>query len=79
MDGPGSATDAGGPAARIGLTSAVAASRFRTDGPNEIAAGQRRTLAAIALGQVASPLVIILIIASLLPPPDAKDIPLLRD
>jgi Mg2+-importing ATPase len=48
-----------------GLTSAEAADRLRADGPNAIGGGGRRTLAAILVSQVASPLVLILVAASL--------------
>ena len=49
-----------------GLTSAEAAERLRVDGPNTIAAGHGRSAASIALSQVASPLVVILVVASIL-------------
>jgi Mg2+-importing ATPase len=52
------------PAAR-GLTSSEAAERLRGDGPNTIRAGGRRTPLEILLAQLASPLVLILIAASL--------------
>jgi Mg2+-importing ATPase len=48
-----------------GLTSAQAAERLRLDGPNEIGGSGRRTLLAILVAQVASPLVLILVAASL--------------
>ena len=48
-----------------GLTSAQAADRLRLDGPNTIGGAGRRTLLAILVAQVASPLVLILVAASL--------------
>ena len=48
-----------------GLTSAAAADRLRLDGPNTIGGTGRRTLLAILVAQVASPLVLILVAASL--------------
>ncbi len=48
-----------------GLTSAQAAERLRLDGPNRIGGSGRRTLLAILVAQVASPLVLILVAASL--------------
>ena len=48
-----------------GLTTAEAAARLAEDGPNTIGGGGRRTLAAILVAQVASPLVLILVAASL--------------
>ncbi len=48
-----------------GLTAAEAAARLSEDGPNAIGGGGRRTLAAILVAQVASPLVLILVAASL--------------
>jgi P-type Mg2+ transporter len=48
-----------------GLTSAQAAERIRQDGPNAIGGGGRRTRLAILVAQVASPLVLILVAASL--------------
>jgi len=56
----------GGSGGATGLTSAEAAERLRVDGPNSIAAGHGRSAASIALSQVASPLVVILVIASIL-------------
>ena len=54
----------GGP--RIsGLTAAEATDRLRQDGPNTIGGSGRRTLAAILVSQIASPLVLILVAASL--------------
>ncbi len=49
----------------IGLTTAEATDRLLEDGPNAIGGGSRRTLAAILVSQVASPLVLILVAASL--------------
>jgi P-type Mg2+ transporter len=49
-----------------GLTAAQAAERRRQDGPNRIGGGGRRTLAAILVAQIASPLVLILVAASLI-------------
>ncbi len=48
-----------------GLTSDAAAERLRLDGPNTIGGTGRRTLLAILVAQVASPLVLILVAASL--------------
>jgi len=48
-----------------GLTTAEAAARLAADGPNDIGGGGRRTLLAILVAQVASPLVLILVAASL--------------
>jgi Mg2+-importing ATPase len=48
----------------LGLTSAVAAGRLRIEGPNTIEEHGRRSLAAILIGQFASPLVLLLIAAS---------------
>jgi Mg2+-importing ATPase len=48
-----------------GLTSVEAAARLRTDGPNVIGGRGRRTLWAILVAQVASPLVLILVGAGL--------------
>ena len=48
-----------------GLTTAEAAARLLEDGPNTIGGGGRRTLLAILVAQVASPLVLILVAASL--------------
>jgi len=63
-DAPGAA-----PTAKVvsatGLTSAEAASRLAEDGPNAIGGGGRRTMLAILVAQVASPLVLILVAASL--------------
>jgi len=47
-----------------GLTSAVAVERLRVEGPNKIEEHGGRSLAAILFGQVASPLVVLLIAAS---------------
>ncbi len=57
-----------GPSAQSGrgLTGAEALARFQRDGPNEIAGGQRRTALAIAISQVSSPLVVILVVAAVL-------------
>ena len=52
-------------AAPVGLTSAEAASRLRADGPNAIGGGGRRTRLSILIAQVASPLVLILVGASM--------------
>ncbi len=51
--------------ASTGLTTAEAAHRLQRDGPNEIGGGGRRTRLAILAAQVASPLVLILVGASL--------------
>jgi Mg2+-importing ATPase len=59
---PGEAT---APAAPTGLTSAAAAARLRLDGPNRIGGSGRRTRLAILVSQLASPLVLILVGASL--------------
>jgi Mg2+-importing ATPase len=59
---PGEAT---APAAPSGLTSAAAAERLRLDGPNRIGGSGRRTRLAILVSQLASPLVLILVGASL--------------
>jgi Mg2+-importing ATPase len=48
-----------------GLTAEQAATRLGQDGPNTIGGGGRRTLLAILVAQVASPLVLILVAASL--------------
>ena len=56
---------ASGPAAPNGLTTAEAARRLQQDGPNAIGGGGRRTRLAILAAQVASPLVLILVGASL--------------
>ena len=48
-----------------GLTAAVAAARLAQDGPNTIGGSGRRTLLAILVAQVSSPLVLILVAASL--------------
>jgi len=53
------------PAAVTGLTEAEAADRLRRDGPNAIGGSGQRTRLAILLAQVASPLVLILVAASL--------------
>ena len=53
------------PVAPSGLTSAEAADRLRADGPNAIGGSGRRTRLAILVSQVASPLVLILVGASL--------------
>jgi Mg2+-importing ATPase len=52
-------------AAPIGLTSAEAAVRLRRDGPNALGGSGRRTRLAILVSQVSSPLVLILVGASL--------------
>ena len=62
-DAAGTAPRDATPAA--GLTSAEAADRLAKDGPNTIGGGGRRTLLAILVAQVASPLVLILVAASL--------------
>jgi Mg2+-importing ATPase len=54
-----------GPAAPAGLTAREAAQRLREDGPNAIGGSGRRTRLAILAAQVASPLVLILVGASL--------------
>ena len=51
--------------AKPGLTSTEAAARLAADGPNSLADGGRRTTLSILVAQVASPLVLILIAASL--------------
>jgi Mg2+-importing ATPase len=51
--------------APTGLTAAEAADRLRLDGPNAIGGSGRRTRLAILISQVASPLVLILVGASL--------------
>ncbi len=62
--GPGTGTEpAADPA--TGLTAAEAAERLRRDGPNAIGGTGRRTRLAILVAQVASPLVLILVAASL--------------
>jgi P-type Mg2+ transporter len=48
-----------------GLSAAEAAERLRREGPNVIGSNGRRTLLAILIAQVASPLVLILLVASL--------------
>lgn len=48
-----------------GLTAAEAADRLRQDGPNAIGGSGRRTVLAILVSQVSSPLVLILVGASL--------------
>ncbi len=61
---PGPAPEPGaGPAA--GLTGAEAADRLRRDGPNLIGGSGRRTTLAILVSQVSSPLVLLLVGASL--------------
>jgi Mg2+-importing ATPase len=62
---PAGTESAGRPALPAGLTSAEAAARLRADGPNEIAGGGRRTQLSILVSQVSSPLVLILVGASL--------------
>ena len=57
--------EASDPAAPTGLTSAAAAERLRLDGPNRIGGSGRRTRLAILVSQLASPLVLILVGASL--------------
>ena len=49
-----------------GLTSAEAAARLQRDGPNAFGRGGRRTPLAILVGQFASPLVLILVAASVI-------------
>jgi Mg2+-importing ATPase len=49
----------------LGLSEAEAAARLRRDGPNAIGGEGRRTLVKILVAQVASPLVLILVAASL--------------
>jgi len=61
-----SANPSAGDLTRVqGLTAAEAADRLRSDGPNVIGGNGRRTLWAILFAQVASPLVLILVAASL--------------
>jgi Mg2+-importing ATPase len=57
--------EASEPAPPTGLTSAAAAERLRLDGPNRIGGSGRRTRLAILVSQLASPLVLILVGASL--------------
>ena len=57
------ATGAPEPGANGGLTSAEAAERLLADGPNEIEEHAGRTPFAIFVGQIASPLVLLLIVA----------------
>jgi Mg2+-importing ATPase len=52
--------------APAGLTSAEAAARLRRDGPNSVGRGGRRGPLRILVSQFASPLVVILIVASLI-------------
>ena len=54
-----------GESATGGLTTRQAAERLRTDGPNVIGGSGRRTRPSILVAQVASPLVLILVAASL--------------
>ena len=56
--------DRAGGVSTPGLTSAEAAERLRTDGPNALATDGRRTRARILASQFASPLVLILVAAS---------------
>jgi Mg2+-importing ATPase len=66
---PDPALAAATPAASIsaaGLTSAEAARRLRADGPNALGSAGRRGLLAVLVGQFASPLVLILVAASLI-------------
>ena len=56
-------TDAGGSVNNAGLTSADAAARLLTDGPNAIEERDRRTVWSILGGQLASPLVLLLVVA----------------
>ncbi len=68
VPGPAVATTTGGssePGPPIGLTAADAAARLREDGPNAIGGSGQRTRLAILASQVASPLVLILVAASL--------------
>jgi Mg2+-importing ATPase len=58
----GSAAESSQP---TGLTASEAAARLRADGPNAIGGGGQRTRLAILVAQVASPLVLILVGASL--------------
>ncbi|MGZ6312341.1 MAG: magnesium-translocating P-type ATPase [Candidatus Limnocylindrales bacterium] len=53
------------PASAAGLTAAEAADRLRRDGPNAIGGGGRRSRFAILFAQVVSPLVLLLVGASL--------------
>ena len=59
------AAGASSPAPQTGLTAAEAADRLRADGPNAIGGSGRRTPLSILLAQLASPLVLILVAASL--------------
>src|SRR5450759_3457737 len=59
------AEDPAGPSPSTGLSEAEAAQRLRLDGPNAIGGGGRRTRLAILVSQVASPLVLLLVGASL--------------
>jgi magnesium-transporting ATPase (P-type) len=59
------AASASSPAPQTGLTAAEAADRLRADGPNAIGGSGRRTRLSILLAQLASPLVLILVAASL--------------
>jgi magnesium-transporting ATPase (P-type) len=61
----GAAVEALRPNGPTGLTSDQAATRLALDGPNAIGDSGRRTLLAILVAQVASPLVLILVAASL--------------
>ena len=61
----GKATETGLSAAVVGLTTAEAAERLAADGPNAIGGSGRRTRLAILIAQLASPLVLILVAASL--------------
>ena len=63
MSEPGVAQSTTRPAA-VGLTTTAAVERLRAEGPNTIEEHGRRSLAAILLGQIASPLVVLLIAAS---------------
>ena len=63
----GPTTDAAGlTTVAAGLTSAAAEARLRADGPNRLGGGSRRGPVRILVGQFASPLVLILIVASLI-------------
>jgi P-type Mg2+ transporter len=63
--GSGRATETAPSTATAGLTTAEAMDRLATDGPNAIGGSGRRTRLAILASQLASPLVLILVAASL--------------
>src|ERR1700693_2534038 len=64
IDAPSASVTPGGPEG-AGLPAAEAAERLRVDGPNAIGGSGRRTLVAILVSQIASPLVLMLVAASL--------------